>query len=113
MAKKYVPSGYQIIDLGEIESGTYTNEPEFLPLIKWLKDEKRKPLVLSCTIDDCYFSGLISYLVADDKSNIRSSNLLTVDDISTAYECALLVIAYDVENKELSIGLKTIDVTKV
>ena len=112
MAKKYVPTGYQIIDLGEIESGTYTNEPEILPLIKWLKNKKRKPLVLSCVIDDHYFSGLISYLVADDNSNIRSTNLLTIDDISTSYEFISLSIEYDVENEELSIGLQTIDLAK-
>lgn len=73
MAKKYDPSGYQIIDLGTLASGTYDvgDNENVDKLIEWFKKDNPKPILLKGIVADypiLYFGG---YSETDDKYERR------------------------------------------
>lgn len=74
MGKKYTPSGYYIIDLGERDSGDLLvgdapdNKDDAESLLDILKNKKflKKPVIISIMIDGFQLNGVASSCITDD-----------------------------------------------
>lgn len=107
MAKKYVPSGYQIINIQipdlftECETYTRDDHPEFEELFKIVEQPISKPVLLTVTDSD---GNIVSGLLNLYKSNDTTMNTFAlIEDCGAGY-IDVIKISIDLTANEILFG---------
>lgn len=92
MSKKYYPSGYQIIDLTDIEltggdafTPDLSEDAKILYNLMKTREIYRKPILLKLRVDDFIYMGLASIYELDDHTELRVTLLGNTSDNETTY----------------------------
>ena len=108
MAKKYVPSGYQIIDLGSLTTATYDvgDNPNVDKLIEWFKKDDAKPILLKGVLDSYPFVYFGGYSESDDKYERRISLITFITGADK--EIDGILFNYVKSDEQLYIGIENV-----